>query len=433
MKFKYFLLIAIAAAMWQAAQAQPESDTVWTKNIWPETVARAMFSRDGSKVFVSTNAQVRVYDTQTGDSLGVIPGVGSFIAYSPDSMYIYTSTAYKLDAQTFEVVGHCEDDIFKRRFQGSVQGIALTGDGKYLILSTNLIYEGPNPKEGPDSIAIILDVSTFKTVKAISEPGIIYGIDWIATSPDGKYFVTSTIDGGWGGPPQEHNNFSLILWDAQTFEKIKTIFADTIPIGIFKFTPDSKYLAMSTNGSTGRPWNVLFYETNNFIKSKITKGTLAFTFTKDSKYIITVDGTSPVIYNIDNGELFYQYKGWGADYLDISPEENYFIAGIGSGLTLYNLKKVSISDDKNKNTNIGIFPNPNDGIVNIIFDTQVRGKYKIEIFDNSGRAIYTIFDDFLDIGNQKFKWNTTGIANGILFCRISGNNLNLIYKIIISK
>ena len=96
------LAIVIMLALMQVAQSQPkpqDSDTVWTKNIWPDEVATVLFLPDGSKIFVSTNLKVWVLDTQTGNSIGILPGVGTLKCYSPDNNFIYTKGLQKLSAR----------------------------------------------------------------------------------------------------------------------------------------------------------------------------------------------------------------------------------------------------------------------------------------------------------------------------------------------
>ena len=142
MKLKSIIfLIALFLAM-ADLYAGSNDDTVWTKNIWPENVTGVMFSRDStspgdSKIFVSTNTQVRIYDTQTGDSIRVVKGVGDFKAYSPDGKFIYTKGLKKLDAITFDVLATYDSLPIKT---AGIYDVALTGDGQFIIavLSTSI-------------------------------------------------------------------------------------------------------------------------------------------------------------------------------------------------------------------------------------------------------------------------------------------------------
>ena len=151
--------------------------------------------------------------------------------------------------------------------------------------------------------------------------------------------------------------------------------------------------------------------------------------------MITGVGSDNILrrYDIENRTLVYQYNGWGALSIDISTDQNYIVGGGGSGFGLYRSKLVGITENPIQNKDVLIYPNPSTGIANISFNNSFSGNYKVEIFNNSGGLINQLFDGFLDSGIVNFKWNTITFPNGIYFCRFTGINTKLTYKIIVNK
>ena len=408
--------------------AGSNDDTVWTKNIWPENVLGVMFSRDrttpgDSKIFVSTNALVRIYDTQTGDSIGIVKGVGDFKVYSPDGKFIYTNGLRKLDAKTLNVVALFDSVPYKNE---TVCDVSLTGDGQFLIATFT-----PSGTDGLpiNNIGIYssIDMKLFKAIKFSELPC------GITTSPDGKYFVTNSwAYTDWQNKTQPY--YRLILWDAHTFQQIKTIYKDTTnnDIPVIKFTPDSKYLAAAIGG---QDW---LYTTNNFsIYKKFGDFTTAIVFSNDVKFMIT-GGSATQIWNLNNFNRNYEYNrelSWGRDGVDVTKDSKYIISASGSILSLFNgrLNNDGIIEKLKEKDSFVIYPNPINGIANISFNNSLMGNYDIKILNNVGNEISKLFGGFLDIGNMNFQWNTENQPSGIYFCRIIGTKTNLIYKIIVNK
>ena len=421
MKKYFWFLIALFLAIADLT-AGSDSDTVWTKNIWPENVSGVMFSHEeaspgGSNIYVSTDKRVWVLNTLTGDSIRTVSNVGSFLAISPDNKFIYTSYMYKLDAQTLLPIARFDTTVSK---QYGFSYIALTKDGKKLISVSKHSYN-----QGPTQDTSYIEGYSTETMKSVSRTKFAGASNKIALSPDEKYIVTSWGIGIWGS---KNITEKLLLWDAKTFHFIKEIYSDTIGTGVIKFTPDSKYLAVGFN-------QVWFYKTDNFALSKKIEGTIAMTFTNDSKYMITGDDGYNTLrmYDIEIGNLKYQFNGLGAYSIDINPERNFIIGGGGYYFALYSTKFVGIEENPLQKKDILIYPNPIDDTANISFNSENSGFFKIEIFNSSGVSVIQINNDFLTPGKHDFIWNTNGNPNGTYYCKITGKETNLIYKIIVNK
>jgi hypothetical protein len=429
---KLFLLIAVLGCIWQVASASQNSDTIWTKNIWPEEVQSLLFSMDGSLVFVSTGGQVRIYDTKTGDSNGIVTGVRNFLSYSPDGKFIFTNYPYKLDAQTLKIVASPanKDSSIWKHFSPAPSA-ALTGDGKYLVMTLPEVYGWTNPW-GNIAIASTEDLHI---VKDTSLSDVILNV---TASPNGRFFVTlSSGFEDWNKLIGRY--YRLELWDAQTLKQIKTIYKDSLEVLTIRFTPDSKSLAAAINGQ------VWFFETQNFIKNKQIPSISGYgiqSFGFSFNYMVTGCNHFTLIpekirvWDIESEKLLYEYDNIdypGGSGVDISPTQQFIISALKNNIALYDFQTSAIINSRNnidKDSIIG-FPNPMDGISKITFDNLLAGNYNIEISDISGVEMFSLFTGFLEIGQHEFTWNTISFNNGVYFCRINGCGVKLMYKFIV--
>jgi len=97
-----------------------------------------------------------------------------------------------------------------------------------------------------------------------------------------------------------------------------------------------------------------------------------------------------------------------------------------------NLEATTLSSNNFELTNLSIYPNPSNGVINIRFATSSNDKVALELFDLQGRRVYnasfnssqSLFDESVSVGN---------IANGIYLLKTSQGNKSTTKRIIISK
>jgi hypothetical protein len=84
------------------------------------------------------------------------------------------------------------------------------------------------------------------------------------------------------------------------------------------------------------------------------------------------------------------------------------------------------------------YPNPFTEQVNISFKLNVTADVSVNIFDESGRLINTLYDGALSSGNQSFVWSgssSTGnkVINGVYFYNVVVNGSSRAGKIMLSR
>ena len=97
-----------------------------------------------------------------------------------------------------------------------------------------------------------------------------------------------------------------------------------------------------------------------------------------------------------------------------------------------NLEATTLSSNNFELTNLSIYPNPSNGVINIRFATSSNDKVALELFDLQGRRVYnasfnssqSLFDESVSVGN---------IANGIYLLKTIQGNRSTTKRIIISK
>jgi flagellar hook assembly protein FlgD len=85
-----------------------------------------------------------------------------------------------------------------------------------------------------------------------------------------------------------------------------------------------------------------------------------------------------------------------------------------------------------------IYPNPAINLANITFENPDRWRVLVQIFDNRGALVNTVFNGSVDKGKQNIVWSAIDqggnrCPNGIYYCRIICGELSTECKIILMK
>ena len=116
---------------------------------------------------------------------------------------------------------------------------------------------------------------------------------------------------------------------------------------------------------------------------------------------------------------------------------------------LYNLDKISNItftadstgiETQNFLTKLGIsllgnYPNPFNPVTTINFNISSSGHTKVEIYNQNGQKITTLYDGLLPSGNHSLKWNAheNSSSSGTYFVRVSQNEQFVSSKMLMVK
>lgn len=168
-----------------------------------------------------------------------------------------------------------------------------------------------------------------------------------------------------------------------------------------------------------------------------------------------VDRSNPnKIYSIDpdnirflgssNGGITWFYAGsglpqfFGIKTADITPNGKVLLStdkGVyyGNPVLTVNVKTISqeLPDELILEQN---YPNPFNPSTKIRFSLPENyGTVKLEIFDNTGRLISTLFDNELNSGTYEYVWNAAMLPSGVYFYRLSSEKFSVVNRMLLLK
>jgi len=132
--------------------------------------------------------------------------------------------------------------------------------------------------------------------------------------------------------------------------------------------------------------------------------------------------------------------GIGVSSIVINPESNTLYAGTSDG-TIY--KKVSASITDTDDTVLDVptefelsqnYPNPFNPSTKIQFSIPAAGKYAMKIYNILGQEVAELLNEQMNPGKYTFDFNARGLASGIYFYRLIGDNkVNITKKMILLR
>lgn len=229
-------------------------------------------------------------------------------AFSPDSRYVATATAYSGDTAVDSVARLWSlepnellelPELEQFRHEGNVLSVAFSPDGRSLLTASE------------DDSARIWDIESGQ------ETGRFTHRDDVGTaqfSPDGRSIVTASLDN------------TARLWNVQSGQEIAQLsHRDDVVQALF--SPDGRYVATASLDSTARVWDA---ETGQEIAQfRHGEAVLAIAFSPDSRYVATAsrDDTARV-WNIETQQELSRFTHRG-DVLAIafSPDGQQVLSG----------------------------------------------------------------------------------------------------------
>jgi WD40 repeat protein len=196
------------------------------------------FSRDGTRLAVGggqADANVRVYDTTTGETVFTLPGHMDrviSVAFSPDDQRLASASLDRTIKLWDMTTG--QEALTLRGHSDLVGRILFSPDGQRLASAsadgTVRVWDANPLEENPDSRA--------RTLRG--HAGIVYGV---AFSPDGKRLASASADG------------TVKVWNPESGQEESTLRGHTDTVFSVAFGPDGRLLSGSRD-RTARLWNV---------------------------------------------------------------------------------------------------------------------------------------------------------------------------------
>ncbi|MEE1093916.1 MAG: TIR domain-containing protein, partial [Bacteroidales bacterium] len=147
--------------------------------------------------------------------------------------------------------------------------------------------------------------------------GHSYFVNSVSWSPDGRYLAS----GSW--------NKTVIIWDANSGEKLKTLEGNSGYVYSVSWSPDGKYLASDSDDNTVIIWDVKNGEKLKSLKGH-SDGVLSVSWSPDGKYLASGSFDRTIkIWDANSGQELKTLEGHSNDVNSVSwsPDGKYLASG----------------------------------------------------------------------------------------------------------
>lgn len=318
------------------------------------------------------------------------------------------------------------------------------------------------------------------TMFAATEIGVFKSIDngstWTITSLGSKDVRSLTIDQNgnvyaavWGGGVYKSENLGVSWSDmnngllnksvhALAINSVGELFAGTFGNGVFKST-DGGNSWYQLNIGSNYVWslgvtsdNTLFAGTygNGVYKSNDNGSSwTAMDVAAQYAYAITVDAENDVFVSswaggvyatVNNGQswLTVGSPDQKISSIIVNQESSVLFAGTSKG-SIYQVNH-ALTSAKNELNAIPVkfemsqnYPNPFNPSTTINFSIPKAGLYTLKVYNSIGQEVTTLIQKEYTPGNYSVNFNAKHLASGMYIYRLSGNNVNIVKKMMLIK
>jgi WD40 repeat protein len=431
---KKFLVLVVTAILFSLSLSAQDTDTAWTRQTLGEDILDVKFSPDGSKIATAHNSGwVRLWSSISGEVIKSLPttsGYANAVAFSNDGKFLYIGTEgkgmLKYDLTTFQIIQTYFNDT---PTANSIFNISISNDNTKLFIAGNVIDSGKH------STVFVVDEVSGKIINTLDSSREQMKLIF---SSDNKYLATFK---NYNNPIDQSIHYQLTLWDALTYQKIKTLDDTKETINDIAFSSIANTIVALEGRNILKVWSlpggqlikdlnlqVLNIDAISFFKS-VNKAVISFADLANKGLNGIFDFNS---FSFDS----YLVNGHAnSKKISISFSDSLAVCSRGYYLFLYNFisATVQIQNPVQKTDSDIIIPNPLTNQALIKFNLPYSGMTKIILLNEIGIEITSLFNSFLDAGNNEVSVNITNIPSGNYFVSIQCKNYNKTLKLSIVK
>ena len=332
------------------------------------------------------------------------------------------------------------------------------------------VIEGFAPDLPPEAGDNYLAVTTWDTAMALEDIVFVYNgltgqVSGIFTGYINQiyYPVTSPDMFGFTAGP---TNSTVFLYSALTdlYEQISFPENSFVNIDIgpgIAYISNSggaiKYLYDGYDNSVEEvAFDIDFYKLGGRI-ALFTKGSTAYAYNFDNKIFseIEVDGTTGAFWagrevglvgNLSK-TYFYAFNGYYGNWIPLFPEGEsspYAVAGDQIALVVRSDRVyafdpdiiIGITDPASVNSGFDLmqnYPNPFNGTTEIIYQTGKPGHVTLSVYDQAGKEIIKLIDQYVDAGEHHLQFNAGAFSDGVYYYRMTFNGSSKTLKMVLEK
>ena len=431
MKLKYFLLIAIAAAMWQTAYSQ--YDNIWYKQL-PNTdvISKVLFSHDSKKLlcYKTPYPNIIIFDAATGTLINdKIPTMQN-PTFSKDDLHLYGIIGKRM---AYYNLNTGIDESVATQITENVDAMSMTQDENYIITTTNngfSVWETKTGKLIKSKLIPKRDTSSHSQ----SYPQIRANCD------NSKIFLSVAIvylDKDSKGFPVYTQSQTIEVYDFITLDSIGCVYSINRGNNSSVDFTLSEYCDFLAWGRyiDGGDFSIQIYDIKaskilSTIDFKAGAGHFGMKFFSEDQYLVTSTSAGADVWEVVTGKFVKKVEGGTLYSLDISNDVKYGAASVADYLFLFNMLNFTGVSEHNLNLET-IFPNPTTGEIIMKSSYFQQGQLKIELFDLNGNLLKILFDWVYAQGDLRF--DISFVVTGIYILKANRNNTVKTFKIIKGK
>lgn len=450
MKFKYFLLIAIAVAMWQTAYSQ--LNKVWYKAVPSAGVETVTFSHNSRWIMVwPAQEDSMVYETNTGNLVKArIPSYVQYPFFSLDDSHVFGMTGNRI--ANINLTTGIDEPKFEPADSILTTRAVLSEDGRYILSGTI------------NNKILVWDTQTGKIVKSkrlypdnydhmsIDSTDFFAEIQQIGITCDNSKIVVKEFSNfrklryryeEKGQPKAKYDTkmfMKLNVYDFNSLDSVGCLFNAPVVayFGYFVLSHDCLKIAFRFQDNN---YAVRVYDFNSMQElTKLNFSGIARTnikFTPDNKYIVSASGMQVdnlIIWDVLTGKALVQRPNASYWTVDVSNDlDGQYIASSGLyDLIIFKFPILGISSPSGNSKEI-LYPNPSTGILTVNLNLPVTSSLMIDLTDLNGKLTANVYQQLTEQGISNIQIDLSGYANGTYLLRLRATNYEKVYKVIITK
>jgi hypothetical protein len=405
-------------------------DTVWVRTNQGDPFHLVKFSHNDSIVVGHGDNWDMFFEVKSGIKFKMLPCGNEVFFINNDQNFIRLNkerTKFEiLDMNTWQVIDTLENDGTK---VNEYTPIDMSKDEKYIVAPISHGFR-------------IWDLQTkkiYKTRVFPSEENLIYvEVTTINFTCDNAHlighFVKTYQDPKHPGDQSYNKTYgSFVIYDLFTLDSLDSY---TNARG-YRISNTCKYIAKGT-GDPDYGVELYDFNTKQLLHQFPVNGPslTGIEFSNNDKYLVTTGNDRMDVWDLEseNYKNLYNYQGTGFQSIDISKDDKFIVFSVADYIFIIKTKfNPNLIDYNLIKDQIKIIPNPNTGIIKIIFNLLKEDNIKIILIDAIGNQSNSLYDGLINSGIQNLDFDLSYLTNGSYFIAVMGSGINQTFNIIINK
>ncbi|MCB9365817.1 MAG: T9SS type A sorting domain-containing protein [Calditrichaeota bacterium] len=119
-------------------------------------------------------------------------------------------------------------------------------------------------------------------------------------------------------------------------------------------------------------------------------------------------------------------------------ETRRLVVRYGSELRIYRFGDPILDADDSRpelpnELSLSAYPNPFNPVTNIAFDLPTTLQAQLVVYDLTGRAVQTLFNERINAGHHEYAFNGANLPSGLYFARLEAGNITTTQKLVLLK